>query len=1605
MRNHSARYTFSVLTVCAAMHPLTFSSAGLLDPPVRMKAVGVLGNSSGLSDAPVPFAMYTGVAVDARKRVYLAGAREGMVVTDTVGKCLAVIPLPESGGAVMSSLAALVGGKVFVIVVKNQGAASALYAVDAAADDPKKLAAVKISEGPGHWAISPTPDESGRVVIGKSIPEKLSYTVEAVDPKDGKAMIIFSAELPKGAQRPWRHLIQAEPGGVVNIFHSGGVNWDGRFKADGTRLGNAIPGQLFGNHRYTFGYSGNLSRLSSDGTKSEPGDCGAQYEEPRMFTQIVEMDGLFYLSGRGGATVAAWKDEKFAYMRRIGGVFIEDFSLSGAELRGIAYQLQGSLNIPHVIHIPTLQAVGEPLNVSRNFHDRSVKAVVPVHESALICVYQKNDKKIGVCYAGKDRGWDFDLETPEIKDVGQATVLGKDLLVADSVSGTIWKRPLLDKTTAVTAWRTGLPSVTGLAALPDGSAVCAATPTKVMRLSPDGAKIEWETPDSWKKIRRIACTTKEIYVCDEASHVVDKIDVNGGALLARLGVPGEPGSALDHLNAPHTIAADANGVYVADNNNGRVVIATTSAWRPDIADLPLDTNSPVKAVEVPVSVPAQERLSLNIYGVDDVTVRQLICATDSAKPVIWDGLDMYGEWAKPGTYRYHAAVVPKLSLKYLASVSQSGAPPYRTADGKGSWGGVWYFATDICPVTNAPDSDLIVLWGFEEGEGGLVRMSQDGEIRWKQHLSWWMKATMMRLCSDGTDIYIAGASAMNAPSGAGNYSGKLNRPFLWRVAADSGAMKLYSKDQDAQPMYGDYKEAKGVEIVSGLACSEGKLYLAAPAQNTVFVIDAATAKLVDTWKINKASGVAFKDPATCFVGSGSSIVSVRVADGTSSPFSDAKGIVRDLAVMADGGLVASVGEPRHQLVIFDPKGKEIKALGRDGGRPLSGKMIRDSFLKSSGVCVAGSGRIFAAEESAPKRFTRWSADGTLEREFHGPYYYSGMFGIDEERPEHIYADTHGDIIRYNLDYDTGKWEVDRYWIGVYDPEARDDGAASPKWWPRIRRHDGKVWWCGGSGAIVELNDDNFRYVARVYANWVEKLPDGSYKASRKNSGLKGSWSDLNGDGTMQSDEWQVTATPGYPLDGGGPQQGWGWYFDHSFNLYMHDWSDDAKGGVWKIPVTEWKNGAPIYRWEQAAHVGLSRPGLKCGAGGARTAFADSGKVFAFNGGYNSKNLPGVGHGHDWEFAQITCYDEASGKPLWHAGERCPGYANPGQHYCPTGAAGVVGDYLFWTDENSLVHVWDIQKGLYVDTLLEDISRNPNPSPYTVWVELFNTRVFTHPKSGKVYLLAASDAIHVYEVLGTDRKLRRLDGEFQLTEQDIESAKKQLAAKSPTKERVLAVAKTATEPKLDGNSAEFAGAEAAAMVLNDDAKGTAKLLIDDKNLYVRFDVKDSSPWRNAGSDISTLFKTGDEVSVWIGPDNKRREPGEKDVRILFAPTADNRNVVVAFRPKCPKNTKPVSFKSPAGELRMDRVEELGNAKCVVKTASDGYVLEAAIPLAEVGLDGKSGKFGLDLSITFSDPSGTVNNARLHWGRGGAAMVYDLPSEARLEPQTWGSGSVR
>ncbi|MEI8197403.1 MAG: hypothetical protein WCI73_16010, partial [Phycisphaerae bacterium] len=189
------------------------------------------------------------------------------------------------------------------------------------------------------------------------------------------------------------------------------------------------------------------------------------------------------------------------------------------------------------------------------------------------------------------------------------------------------------------------------------------------------------------------------------------------------------------------------------------------------------------------------------------------------------------------------------------------------------------------------------------------------------------------------------------------------------------------------------------------------------------------------------------------------------------------------------------------------------------------------------------------------------------------------------------------------------------------------------------------------------------------------------------------------------------------------------------------------------------------------------------------------------------------------------------------------------------------------------------------------------------------------------------------------------------------------------------------------------------------RATAKLAYDSQNLYVYCDVTDPTPFVNEGKDFTRLFKTGDAVDLQICTDpsaKKRDQPGPSDLRVVIAQFAGKPAAVLmkAVDPGAPKE-KRVVYNSPVGNVTFERVEVLADAKIVVKTTGHGYRLEAALPLAALGLKPQLGQtIRGDVGVIFSDAQGRINTARVYWSSQDTNLVSDLPQEARLYPATWG-----
>ena len=273
---------------------------------------------------------------------------------------------------------------------------------------------------------------------------------------------------------------------------------------------------------------------------------------------------------------------------------------------------------------------------------------------------------------------------------------------------------------------------------------------------------------------------------------------------------------------------------------------------------------------------------------------------------------------------------------------------------------------------------------------------------------------------------------------------------------------------------------------------------------------------------------------------------------------------------------------------------------------------------------------------------------------------------------------------------------------------------------------------------------------------------------------------------------------------------------------------------------------------------------------------------------------------------------------------------------------------------------------------------------------------------------ASQAAFVTEFKGLET-IHRVDaGSLTVDQAAIDKALADNAARGATAVASTAavIAKLATSPA--GAIAPAAWAKVSPINIarqGQPERATARLGYDAKNLYVKFDVKDPSPWRNDGKDATRLFKTGDCVDLQLRTDPAAtgEQPQAGDLRLLIADMGGKPTAVLT-RPvdkSAPAELRK-SYASPVGTRVLDRVETMPAVTASVTLATDGYSVQAAIPLATLGLAPKPGlQLRGDVGFITSDAQGMINTARIYWSNQRTNLVNDLPSEAWLYPAAWGT----
>jgi hypothetical protein len=284
---------------------------------------------------------------------------------------------------------------------------------------------------------------------------------------------------------------------------------------------------------------------------------------------------------------------------------------------------------------------------------------------------------------------------------------------------------------------------------------------------------------------------------------------------------------------------------------------------------------------------------------------------------------------------------------------------------------------------------------------------------------------------------------------------------------------------------------------------------------------------------------------------------------------------------------------------------------------------------------------------------------------------------------------------------------------------------------------------------------------------------------------------------------------------------------------------------------------------------------------------------------------------------------------------------------------------------------------------------------------------TLAKDGKLYLQAGKTAFWNIEVVGLETVKALKGGTIQVTAEDVQKApsfKGQYQTGGTTGAQAMTAGKMT--PTFTGDlDADFKGCQVIQYQKMEEAAARSAAAYDAQNLYLAWDVKDGTPWVNGASEIEMIYLHGDTVDFQLATDPSapagRNDAVAGDLRLSIG-NFKGKPTAVLYR-KVSGEKHPKTFSSGVVQnYVMDSVTVVEGAKIEVKKSAKGYVVEAAIPLAVLGLKPADGlKLKGDFGVTHGDPAGTRTRLRSYWSNQHTGIVDDAVFELMMEPKNWGT----
>lgn len=1050
-------------------------------------------------------------------------------------------------------------------------------------------------------------------------------------------------------------------------------------------------------------------------------------------------------------------------------------------------------------------------------------------------------------------------------------------------------------------------------------------------------------------------------------------------------------------------------------------------------------------------------VTLVIEKPDGFRVRNLISETwypAGKNTAWWDGLDdlgrdtdaadhgvyhIPGKFVEPGNYRIRGLVRGDIVPKYEFSPYTTGNPPWNTADHTGAWlaNHSQPMAAVFVPAHQSPAKEPSVLLGayVTEGPDGLAWVNLDGKkLGGKKWIGGnWTAAP-----------YIARDAGENAVPEHLAYVAS-----VWETGKQSGILELrvtaITNGKDIPVILhvlgatgSAGTDASKAANISGLAVHNGIVYVSLPQKNEIISIDARSGKVIGNIPLESPKGLAFNAQGRLLALSATNLL---LYNSFQDPLKAApqKTLINNLlapiavAVDGQGHLYVSDRGTSHQVKVYSPEGKFIRAIGKPG-IPKAGPYDPLHMNNPSGLTIDSRNQLWVAEEDyLPKRISVWTPDGKFIKAFYGPGKYGGGGTLDPvDKDKFYYADEGRGAMEFKLDWEKGSYQLTSVYYRPSETSLkmafRSGGPETPLY------YNGKRYYTNSyNSSPTNGHSTSFLFIERdgiacpvaamgqafywdilktdpFKKNWPEGVDLGLTSATKDALFI---WSDKNEDAQVQVNEVKFKK-------GGG--SGVVVMPDLSFciarvgDMAMQFFPDFSSG-----------NGVPDYNFDNGKILaeGVFPP---ASSGGNQVLAAPDDLAITSLGmaPFSRFSISGAHNGiAKWSYPNMW--------PGLHASHKAPKPEFRGEIIGPTRLLGSfiepkgsdIGKVMAINGNHGNIYLFSYD-GLFVATLFNDMRLAPRwTMPFAIREMRLDTITLndenfwpsiTQTPDGKVYLVDGGRSAIVR--LDSIENIQRLpEMSVSIHSDQLESCRVYLLGKEEIRQKNLGdktgqVIIQRTAPIVDGKLDEWtadgwvdidkSGVKAYFNANTKPYDITGAMRVSGNMLYIAYRTGDPKLLQNSGEMPVAPFKTGGALDLMIGADLKadpgRKSPVEGDRRLLVT-MVDGKPYAMLYQAvvKGVADAERIPFSSPSRSITFDKVD---NVTEQIRLAGSEGNYEVSVPLSLLGLTATNGlTIKGDLGILRGDGSQTT--ARTYWSNKATGITADVPSEAMLTPSLWGT----